>query len=657
MQKSAAERFLGSMNSFKAQNPLASDNTTPSVMTGLLAAAQSAAPQGSANVDISVAHTVAKAGRDVARAAQIASFGAPNDQNTVIKAAENAAQQYVVPAFAHSVAQAVVAATQIPQSDATNIPSGTYAGQAATLCVPRAIAATLNTIKDLGTNPNYIAFQANLAGLEIVQRDAQKNGASFDSVIASVKVNLKDYRFTLEAMPPSSTPFEIAQNATALITQELLDIWPDVFRLVAANPGTWGNRLTVSVNTQGITDQVARAMTPKLPEADLFNLIVTYTTPDGQQQTENFDTVTVNLDGGWNRLDRVLQNQSELVRVPMNDQGMPQLPTSPLDPQSSGVGTGGTDSNPLSTDTYLGNGAAKTGLYALDLIDAFNILTIPPDVRNLATNSFGDTPNLVYQRAATYCHDRWAMLIIDPPAKWLSDYKAGAVHNISLDDLGSYSPSEARSSVVYFPRISAADPNLKGDQMAFPASGAIAGIWAATDAETGIWQAPAGLNAYFSDIIGPEAALNDVENGTLNPRGINCLRCFDNKGTVVWGARTMRGDDLFGDDYKYITTMREYLYIQNSVLQNTKWAEFETNDETLWSGLRYQVGDFLSGLYNQGAFSGSGPAQSFWVTCDASTTTPHDQAIGVVNIELGFAPVNSTGFLNLTIQQPTTKTS
>jgi phage tail sheath protein FI len=145
--------------------------------------------------------------------------------------------------------------------------------------------------------------------------------------------------------------------------------------------------------------------------------------------------------------------------------------------------------------------------------------------------------------------------------------------------------------------------------------------------------------------------LTDAENGFLNPVGINCLRYFTAYGNVAWGARTLRGDDLQADDYKYIPVRRLALYIEESLYRGTQWAVFEPNDEPLWAQLRLNIGVFMRDLFRQGAFQGSTPKDAYFVKCDKETTTQSDINRGVVNVVVGFAPLKPAEFVILQLQQ------
>lgn len=301
------------------------------------------------------------------------------------------------------------------------------------------------------------------------------------------------------------------------------------------------------------------------------------------------------------------------------------------------------EAEPLTAGDWLGDRQAKTGLYALEAAAGFNILCVPPDTLD------GETPPVVLQAAAELCVERDAMLIIDPPGRWQALYEAGQTAQILLDDLGAFSVEGARSSAVYFPRVRATNPRDGTTARTLPNCGWVAGIWARTDIETGVWKAPAGVNATLNGIRGLAVKLTDADSGILNPLGINSLRDFPMYGPVVWGTRTLRGAEQWADSYKYVPTRRLALYIQSWLRTSTAWATFEPNAPVLWARLTAQVSTFLNGLWKQGALFGSKPDDSYFVHCDASTTPPDDLAAGVTHVQIGFAPVRPAEFILLTV--------
>jgi phage tail sheath protein FI len=371
--------------------------------------------------------------------------------------------------------------------------------------------------------------------------------------------------------------------------------------------------------------------------AGRFNLTVSYQPTGGAATLERFQNVSLSGDADPRRIDRILAAESNFVRATIPSAAAPNAgkPTT-----GKWIAfTGGTDSGHLTDATvYKGDSNRRTGMFQLEKVDLFNILCIPPDQRG------GDTDLSVYQQAAEYCQKRRAMLIIDPLVAWTDHFKQGNIPQIQPTDL-EINGDVARNATVYFPRVVEEDDMMKGQEDVFPASGIIAGIYAATDVARGVWKAPAGIEAGLNGIVRLDVKVTDPQNGLMNPLGINCLREFPVIGPVVWGARTLRGADILEDDYKYIPVRRLTLYIEESLYRGTQWAVFKPNDERLWSALRLSVGTFMADLSRQGAF------YSYQVVCDQTTTTQSDIDKGIVRILVAFAPVKPAEFVIIEIQQ------
>jgi uncharacterized protein len=402
--------------------------------------------------------------------------------------------------------------------------------------------------------------------------------------------------------------------------------------LVTANPGAWGNALSVTVNYSGINADVAEQY--GLTTDQLFNLVIT----DGAtvERIRNVSVVE-----STRRVDRVLQQESQWMRVALQGDGItPDLPATIPAADATATASGGADSEPLNQTAYEGSRDGKTGLFALEKVDLFNLLCIPADVRS------GDVPIPVYQAALQYCVERRAMLIVDPRADWQT--VAGARDGLAALGLTG---RIARNAALYFPRVVQADPLRAGQFDSFVPCGIVAGVMARTDAERGVWKAPAGLDAGLNGIQGLTVNLNDNENGVLNPIGINCLRSFPVYGRVVWGARTLRGADQIADEYKYVPVRRFALFLEESLYRGTQWVVFEPNDEPLWAQIRLNIGAFMQTLFRQGAFQGSSPREAYFVKCDRETTTQTDINQGIVNIIVGFAPLKPAEFVVIKFQQ------
>ena len=93
------------------------------------------------------------------------------------------------------------------------------------------------------------------------------------------------------------------------------------------------------------------------------------------------------------------------------------------------------------------------------------------------------------------------------------------------------------------------------------------------------------------------------------------------------------------------------LFIEESLYRGTQWVVFEPNDEPLWAQIRLSVGAFMQRLFRQGAFQGASQREAYFVKCDSETTTQDDINRGIVNIVVGFAPLQPAEFVIISIQQ------
>jgi len=302
-------------------------------------------------------------------------------------------------------------------------------------------------------------------------------------------------------------------------------------------------------------------------------------------------------------------------------------------------GVAGTDGAAADATALLGDPAAKTGMYALENADLFNILCLPLAVELSAGLS------TVLSTATVYCERRRAMFLVDIP---VAANTPDLVQKFVDDNASSIKSANA---AIYFPRVEVPDPLDNYRLKSIGTSGTVAGIYARTDTDRGVWKAPAGIDAVMRGIANLDYLMSDGENGVLNPHGIDCLRNFPVYGQIVWGARTLLGDDAQASEWKYVPVRRLALMMEESLFRGTKWVVFEPNDEPLWAKIRQNVGAFMTGLFRQGAFQGSTPDKAFFVKCDGETTTANDRNLGVVNIEVGFAPLKPAEFVVLKIQQ------
>lgn len=291
----------------------------------------------------------------------------------------------------------------------------------------------------------------------------------------------------------------------------------------------------------------------------------------------------------------------------------------------------------------LGSRAAKTGLYALQDVDLFNILCLPA-----AAQLGADAMRATWAEAAAYCEERRAFLLVDPPPG------IGPTRGIEAW-LAADEALRHRNAAAYVPRVLVGDPLDPAWRREVGASGTMAGVYARTDAARGVWASPAGTEAVLRGVEGLSAALSDAESAALASLGVNSLRSFPVHGHVAWGARTLVGRDTGADqraaEWKHVPVRRLALFLEESLVRGTTWTIFEPNEETLWARLRRSVGAFLQDLFTRGALRGRTPGEAFFVRCDAGTTTQEDIDRGVVNVVVGFAPLRPAEFVIIQIGQ------
>jgi uncharacterized protein len=413
--------------------------------------------------------------------------------------------------------------------------------------------------------------------------------------------------------------------------------------LEAASPGSWGNALRAAVNYN------TRKNDDGTEDTTLFNLTVQELEAPGSNKVAVAETLrNLSIDPDSARFyKKVIEQESNLVNVPEEAPDITARPNAATEGNPyEYADNAGSDGDDI-TDEQISDERLKAdrkGLYALDKADLFNLLCIPPLTRS---QDIGDT---TLAAAAKYCKDKRAFLIVDPPSGWKTIKQAEDGVNTLRDNIGA---DLATNAAIYFPRLKMADPLRENRTEEFVPCGAIAGIFARTDSQRGIWKAPAGIEASVVGVRELSYKMTDGENGRLNPLGVNCVRNFPVYGNVTWGARTLAGADQLASEWKYVPVRRLALFLEESLYRGTQWVVFEPNDEPLWSQIRLNIGAFMNNLFKQGAFQGKTPKEAYLVKCDSETTTQYDINRGIVNIVIGFAPLKPAEFVILKFQQMT----
>jgi uncharacterized protein len=185
-----------------------------------------------------------------------------------------------------------------------------------------------------------------------------------------------------------------------------------------------------------------------------------------------------------------------------------------------------------------------------------------------------------------------------------------------------------------------------------PASGAVAAVFVTVDKTRGVWKAPA--NVALSRVAEPICKITNPQQETLNidvsaGKSINAIRSFKGKGTLIWGARTLAGND---NEWRYVSVRRFMSFVEASVCNGMNTFVFEPNDANTWIRAQAMIENFLTLLWRQGALQGMKPEDAFFVRVGlGKTMTAQDILDGHMNIELGLATVRPAEFIIMKISQ------
>jgi uncharacterized protein len=430
-------------------------------------------------------------------------------------------------------------------------------------------------------------------------------------------------------------------SSTAL---PMTGIHAGIIEIAAIGPGSWGNRIAAkiapgSLQREGdpptrikLTVMYWDTPPPTDPPVD----------PTDPKQVTNADRreptlleVYDNLSADKTSIDfyeTVINGGSSLIRVTQLDPDTQATPPALALVMVSTLGAQGTDVPVVLADFQgrtlpaLPDGTVyRTGLTGFEEVDEIAIVVAPDHHKD---------PNLTTEVIA-HCaklHDRFAILHSRPGTDTLN--------NIN----GIRPPQDTTFSAFYFPWIKVFNPLVNQDSL-IPPSGHVAGIYAKTDIERGVFKAPA--NEVVVGAKSVEFQIKKGEQDFLNPRGVNCIRVFPGRGIRVWGARTGTTNTL----WKYISVRRYFLYLGETIDEGTQWVVFEPNDEKLWARVKQTITQFLITEWRNGALMGTKPEEAFFVKVDRTTMTQSDIDNGRLICIIGVAVVKPAEFVIFRLAQ------
>src|SRR5262249_30016524 len=196
------------------------------------------------------------------------------------------------------------------------------------------------------------------------------------------------------------------------------------------------------------------------------------------------------------------------------------------------------------------------------------------------------------------------------------------------------------------PWIQIDDP-FTGQPLLVPPSGAVAGIYALTDARRGVHKAPAGLDTGKVVVAtGLELKVTKAEYDILYQDEVNAILSLRD-GFHVWGSRTISADP----EWQQVSIRRLFNFLEKSIENGTQWVTFEPNDPTLWKSIERNVAAFLRIQWLEGKLVGASEKEAFFVHCNAETNPPEVVNAGQVVTVIGAAPSRPAEFVIFRIRQ------
>lgn len=412
-----------------------------------------------------------------------------------------------------------------------------------------------------------------------------------------------------------------------------------VLAVEALSKGKWGNRVTIIIedasdnqkkNDQGEIEQVDPKLfklTVKYQEADAFKAEY-----EGDDVVEVYDRVSlfdvvakVNAASSFVNLKLLTElptTENEIISYQLR-------PVSGVYPLIDGSDDGTETGDFVDADFI-------AGLNTLESVEDVNMIAIP--------DKAGDREIIL--EGLRFCKQRKdCFFIADPP---FSQTITGVLD--FKNATGDYQGNAFNSSygALYYPWIYINDPLTKRKKL-IPPSGLVAGTYAYTDTIRGVHKAPAGIYEGKLDwAVGVETVVTKAQQELLNPEGINVIRSFTD-GICIWGARTLASDS----EWQYINIRRLFMYVEKTIERATQWVVFEPNEPGLWGKVSRNLTAFLTRVWRDGALFGSSPEEAFYVKVDAENNPPADRDLGILNIEVGIAPVKPAEFVIIRVSQKT----
>ncbi|MER5754289.1 phage tail sheath subtilisin-like domain-containing protein [Streptomyces sp. NPDC002088] len=393
----------------------------------------------------------------------------------------------------------------------------------------------------------------------------------------------------------------------------------DTLKISAISPGTWGNDIHIDI-------------TASASGGGRFDMYVYVGGSTAAYLKERFTDVS--LDPADSR------NATALINSPVTGSAFIKV-------ESLLTTAWAADHAPaVQTGTALSGGS--DGVAAIDLEEATERLEIVED--NLVLNLPGITDATVLNPVIEWAESQGGVFVVVDGEKASS---ADNAHSYALSLQGmSTGGSALRDSsyvAVYGPWLIVNDPatSASGSARLLPPGGAVLGQYSRTDASRGVQKPPAGIDTVLKGVLDVQFRFSNDDQDALNVAGINVIKSLPGTGFVIYGARTLS----VGMPDRYVSIRRSLMLIKKGLLDATRFAVFEPNDQILWDQINAVISQYLLTLMQTSVLAGTTPDEAYFVTCDSTNNTAASVANGVVNIQVGVALQTPAEFIVIEIGQ------
>lgn len=400
-----------------------------------------------------------------------------------------------------------------------------------------------------------------------------------------------------------------------------------------------GGVLVLHALAPGSTELIRAAVDyDGIADGDHFNLTIQRVAPDtGLVADQEINPrLSCREDSKAFIVDALLNSALVSVQTPL-PQGRPARTTRPGVPFGSsyiGHAQPGTDGGELSDYDLVGSVTRGSGIFALNEVDHFDILYMPPPGKH---TDVGLPAALAAER---YCRKRGAMFVMDPPQSW--DTVDSAIAGLTGN--GILSPISSPNVLGYFPRVA-----IAGDEDPVPrvAGAAIAGLLCRLDRQHGPWEDLDQTGFGFDKRFAPACDLSISQAQSLVRRGINVITGTGSGRAMLCGSVTAGYGSQLERSFANLTARRLCLSITNHIERAIRWSVFERNETRVAERIQAQVHAYMSALADSGAFADD----RYMVHCDARLrSNPADPHRGV-SVLLAFCPAGCDEPVALTLHQ------